>query len=97
MDKYIRKFIFLNVFFLFYSSAYSQGWLPMGSRSQSIANASVAISDLWSYHHNPAASSKVKNFGVGLSYENRFLLKELQSQGLTIVVPLKKGVVSAGS
>ena len=66
MDKYIRKFIFLNVFFLFHSSAYSQGWLPMGSRSQSIANASVAISDLWSYHHNPAASSKVKNFGVGL-------------------------------
>ena len=66
MDKHIRKFIFLNVLFLFHSISYSQGWLPMGSRSQSIANASVAISDLWSYHHNPAASSKVKNFGVGL-------------------------------
>lgn len=97
MDKHIRKFIFLNVLFLFHSISYSQGWLPMGSRSQSIANASVAISDLWSYHHNPAASSKVKNFGVGLSYENRFLLRELQSQGLTLVVPLKKGVVSTGA
>ena len=35
--------------------------------------------------------------GFGVSYENRFLLKELQSQGLTAVIPLKSGVLSVGA
>ena len=34
--------------------------------------------------------------GLGLSYENRFLLKELQSQGFVVALPLKVGVISFG-
>lgn len=87
----------LSLLLLFSFSAYSQGWLPMGGRSNSMANASVAISDLWAFHHNPGALVEVDKISIGISYENRFLLKELQSQGLVYVQPLKKGVLSVGA
>jgi hypothetical protein len=76
----------------------AQGWLPMGARSNSMANATVAISDAWSFHHNPGALAELKQLSIGVSYENRFLLKELQSQGVVFVQPLKnKGVISVGA
>jgi len=75
----------------------SQGWLPVGARSNSMANASVALSDVWAFHHNPGALAEVSKIGVGVSYENRFLLKELQSQGFVYVQPIKKGVLSFGA
>mgnify|MGYP001168982640 FL=1 len=94
MSKKVHFTLFL--FFISHFN-YSQGWLPMGSRSQSLANASVCLADVWSYHHNPAATANVESFGVGLSYENRFLLKELQSQGFVLVAPLKNGALSGGA
>jgi len=63
----------------------------------SLANASVALEDVWSYHHNPAGLTNLKKIEIGVSYENRFLLKELQSQGFVVAIPLKKGVISIGS
>ena len=86
---------FLSLFYCFTSKA--QGYQAMGARSMSLANASVAIEDIWAFHHNPAALAEIKKFGFGVSYENRFLLKELQSQGLTTVIPLKSGVLSIGN
>jgi hypothetical protein len=78
------------------SFVFGQGWQPVGSRSRSMADASVTLTDVWSYHHNPAALAKMEKWGIGIAYENRFLLKELQSQSFSVAVPLKKGVVSAG-
>lgn len=75
----------------------AQGWLPMGARSNSLANASVTLVDAWSFHHNPGALGELKQASGGLAYENRFLLKELQSQGLVYAHPLKVGVVSVGA
>ncbi|MDD2983795.1 MAG: hypothetical protein PHQ74_10445 [Crocinitomicaceae bacterium] len=75
----------------------SQGWQPAGSRSMSMANSTVALADVWSYHHNPAGLAFVKKTAAGLSYENRFLLKELQTQALVVAQPLKVGVLSAGA
>lgn len=69
----------------------------IGARSNSLANASVAISDVWSYYHNPAALSKLKATSIGLAYENRFLLKELQTQAFVVAHPLKVGVLSIGT
>lgn len=76
--------------------SYGQGWVPAGARSMSMGNASVTFNDVWAYHNNPGALAEVKNFSAGLSYENRFLLKELQSQGLAVAIPLKVGVLSFG-
>lgn len=90
------KFI-TGLLILFPLIANSQGWLPMGARSNSMANASVALDDSWAFHHNPGALAGVDKMSIGVSYENRFLLKELQSQGLVYVQPLKTGVISAGA
>lgn len=78
-------------------SVFAQGWNPVGARSMSLANASVCLSDVWSYHHNPGALATIKQTTVGVSYENRYLLKELQSQGFAVAHPLKKGVLSFGA
>lgn len=77
--------------------ACAQGWLPIGGRSNSMGNATVAVSDPWSYFHNPGALAEVDKVSVGIAYENRFLLKELQSQGLVYVQPMKTGVISVGA
>lgn len=75
----------------------SQGWLPVGARSNSLGNASVTIADVWAFHHNPGALGELKQATVGVSYENRFLLREFQSQGLAYAQPLKYGVLSVGA
>ncbi len=84
----------LTVFGVLFLQA--QGWSPVGARSMSLANASVALTDVWSYHHNPGAVAGVEKTSFGVSYENRFMLKELQSQAFVMAHPLKKGVFSLG-
>lgn len=80
----------------FASLSFSQGWVPMGSRSMSMANASTTLNDVWAYHHNPAALADIESITAGVSYENRFLLRELQSQGFAVAIPLTVGVISVG-
>lgn len=85
------------VLLLIASTGWSQGVIPMGARSNALANASVALEDVWSYHHNPAGLSDLKSIEVGVSYENRYLLPAFQNQGVVLVAPLKKGVISVGA
>lgn len=92
IKKLFSLLLFLPIGFVFFG----QGWQPSGSRSRSLADASVAMTDVWAYHNNPAALTNLKKWGIGISYENRFLLKELQSQSLAAALPLKKGVFSFG-
>lgn len=75
----------------------AQGWQPVGARFQSLSNATVALSDVWSYHHNPAGLTELKCASLGFSYENRFLLKELQTQAFVFAQPFKWGVLSLGA
>lgn len=75
----------------------AQNIVSAGSRSNSLSNASVAIEDIWAYNHNPAATARLKETGFGLSYENRFLLREFQNQGFVFAQPLKHGVISVGA
>lgn len=74
----------------------AQGWRPIGARSNALANTSVCLEDVWAYHHNPAATAGLKTFSAGVYYEARFLAKELQTQGIAVAMPLKKGVISVG-
>ena len=90
------RFVLILCLFAFALNGTSQGIYFSGSRSNSLANASVCLEDVYAYHNNPANLSFVKNVSVGLSYENRFLLKELQNQSLAIAIPLKYGVLSIG-
>lgn len=87
--------LFASIVLLF--NSYSQGWMPNGSRSGGLGHASSAIVDIWAFHHNPGALGYLKEGGVGVSYHNRYLLKELQQQSITFALPLKVGVISAGA
>lgn len=89
--------LFVGIFFTFLSfSLLGQGWLSQGARSGALANNGVTLTDVFSYHHNPGALGYLENTSVGLSYEARYALKELQSQGFAVAIPLKVGVISAG-
>jgi len=90
------RFIFL-LFYIFPCYVFSQLESSVGSRSSALAHSTVALTDVWSYYHNPGALGSLDRMAVGLSYENRFLLKELQSQALVVAVPMRIGVLSVGT
>lgn len=75
---------------------FAQGWMPQGARAAGMGNAVVGVTDIFSYHHNPGALGFLEHGSAGVSYENRFLLRELQSQGFAVAAPLKTGVISLG-
>jgi hypothetical protein len=75
----------------------AQGAMPSGARSGGMLNASTTINDNWSYFNNPGALGKVASISAGISYENRYLLSDLQRQSLAIAVPTKFGVFSVGA
>ena len=81
---------------LFTNWCYAQSYGFSGSRSQGLANASVCLHDVFSYHNNPANAANIDAVSFGLAYENRFLLKELQHQSYAVSIPLGRGVFSIG-
>ena len=93
----LNRGVFVCPFFLITFSYFAQDIYKIGARSASLAHASVSVNDIWAYHHNPGMLGFSEAAGVGAYYENRFQLKELQYQGLTLVQPLKIGVLSAGA
>ena len=66
---------------------------PIGGKSASLGRCSVALNDFWSCHNNPAGFASYKDIGIGISYENRFMLKELGYKNAGLLLPLKIGVI----
>lgn len=64
---------------------------PRGGRSNSLGKCSVALSGFWSLHNNPAGFASYQNLSFGISYENKFLLKELSTKNTGIILPYKMG------
>lgn len=62
--------------------AMSQVYPQIGARSNGLGNASIGLDDVWSVYNNPGAFGALKETQLGVSYENRFLLKELSIQSL---------------
>ena len=93
----MNRIALIIILLIKFQNSFSQGYNYVGARSNSMANTSVALVDGWAYHHNPGALGDLKKAEVGISYENRFLLKDLQNQGLVYSKPIKKGVISFGA
>lgn len=88
------KRILLLVFLASSFAGFSQtSDFPIGARSAGMANASVALTDLWAIHHNQAAMVGLEQAGVAAYYENRFLISNLNLQGATAVLPTPKAGV----
>lgn len=65
----------------------------IGTRSAAMGNASVALSDVWSTHHNQAGLAFMHQVSVGVNYENRFLIKELSIKSGAAAIPFKFGTI----
>jgi hypothetical protein len=86
-----RKYIlFLSLYFLLFLSSANDN-TPVGSRINGMGNISVAVSDFWSLYNNQAIMPFYGKMAVGLSYDNRYLLKETSTAVLGFVLPLKNG------
>ena len=91
------KTLLIGGFTLFCTFAINaQGWLSQGARAGAMANNGVTLVDAFSYHHNPGALGFIEEGTAGLSYESRYVLKELQTQSIAVAIPLKVGVISMG-
>lgn len=63
----------------------------VGSRNNAMGNCSVALCDYWSIQNNPAGLANQRFWSFGLSYENRFLMKELSFYNTALVIPINIG------
>lgn len=88
MKKIYALLIATNILFTAYAGNEDY---PIGARSAAMGNASASLSDVWSAHHNQAGLAFVHDFSAGVSYENRFLLKEISIRGCAIALPIKSG------
>lgn len=93
----MTKHLLLPFLLFNFSLLFAQGWNPVGARSNSLAGASVTLTDVWSVHQNPGAAAKIKSISAGIYYDSRFLTKELQNQSIALAIPLKKGVLTSGA
>ena len=66
---------------------------PLGSRAAAMGNASVAISDIWSVHHNQAGLASLSAFQIGIHHENRFRVPEFGLQALALALPVRYGTI----
>ncbi|MCG8577031.1 MAG: hypothetical protein MI810_19275 [Flavobacteriales bacterium] len=60
----------------------AQVYPQIGARSNGLGTTGLCFNDVWSVYNNPGAFGAMEENGVGVSYENRFLLKELSTQSL---------------
>ena len=66
---------------------------PVGGRCSGMGYTSVAMSDFWSIHNNPAGMAEWRHISAGFYYENRFLMKELGYKNAAFLIPLDIGVI----
>ncbi len=82
-------YFFLSVFIL----AAQKDNVPIGARSTAMGNASVTLTDFWSVHNNQACMAYYNKIAAGVYYENRFLIKDLGLECISVIVPVKKAGV----
>lgn len=70
--------------------SFAQVYPQIGARSNGLGTTGLCFNDVWSVYNNPGAFGLIENHGVAVSYENRFLLKELSSQSLAFGYHTKK-------
>ncbi|PKP53311.1 MAG: hypothetical protein CVT92_04690 [Bacteroidetes bacterium HGW-Bacteroidetes-1] len=69
------------------------GFGSIGARSGAMGRASVSLTDFWSIQNNPAGMALQQHIGLGVAFENRFLMKELSLKSAALVVPIQFGVL----
>lgn len=90
--KKMKRSLFVIGFVLYCIPLYSWDLLGnAGARGSSMGGCSVALCDFWSVQNNPAGIARWQSSSAGISYENRFLMKELSYYNAAAVLPLNIG------
>ncbi len=90
------KRFFITSFIVFFLFTPLHAWnilQPSGGRTSSLGNCSVALNDFWSCHNSPAGFASQKGISIGISYHNKFMIKELGYKNAGVTLPLKIGVI----
>ena len=87
----IKKYLFPLLFACFPLLSHSANNNIIGARAKGMSDVAVAIPDFWSMYSNQAALPFYGKTAIGVSYDNRYLLKETSTSGLGFVFPLKNG------
>ncbi len=89
----MKRFFTIGLIILF-SICQLNAWellQPTGGRTNSLGKCSVTMDGFWSLHNNPAGFASYQNLSFGISYENKFLLKELGTKDAGLILPFKMG------
>jgi len=62
-----------------------------GARSSSMGDLKMGLSDLFSAINNQAMLSEIRTISAGVNVQNQFLVKNLSTAALGVVVPIGKG------
>lgn len=81
--------------FLFKSTNASNIVLNAGARQTAMAYSGVSLGGIWSLYYNPAGLIAVKSSSFGISYENKFMVKDLNTASCAIAIPSMKGTFGA--
>ena len=86
--------ILFPVFYFFPASELSANEnFPLGSRAAAMGNAAVAVSDIWSVHHNQAGLASLFALQAGFHHENKFMVPEFGLQALALAIPARPGTI----
>lgn len=88
--KHLSTLLILVYSFANFSLKAGNDNMPIGARAAGLSNSTLALSDVWSVHHNQAGLGFLKNASAGAYYESRFLLPELALKGAVVALPLSK-------
>ena len=89
------KRLLLIVFFIIFYAHNTHAWNlihPSGGRSLSLGNCSVTLNDFWSCNNNLAGITSLQGTCIGLSYSNKFMMKELGYKNIGITYNSNIGV-----
>jgi hypothetical protein len=89
LSSLMRKKLFVYVL-LFSAGVIAQVNPQMGARSHALGNTSLGLTDVWSVYNNPGAFAQLEKTTIGISSENRFLVKELSNHSLAVGIHTKK-------
>jgi hypothetical protein len=86
----IKNLVLTTIFVLpFYLNANAQLSLaPVGARAAGLANITTIETDIWSAINNPGSLGVIKDFGIGILHEQRFLMEEMGVSSIVGAFPL---------
>ncbi|MEN8137727.1 MAG: hypothetical protein ABFR62_04770 [Bacteroidota bacterium] len=91
----MKAFMAFVLIYLCINPGQAQELNSSGARSEALANSTGASIDFWSLKNNPSTIAFLNETSAGIDVKNNFMVKELSSATIAILLPVNKyGVFS---